>query len=240
MKRILFLLLLLGALTASAQWPWERIEGNGKMAKQTRSMGTYTAISSSGFWDVMIAYGESNTITVEGDENLLPYIETEVENYKLVIKTKGKVNLRSHSKVTVYVSLTRLTGISLSGSGDIMGEGKFRNEGATDFHISGSGSIKMSFDKVSTADVSISGSGNLHLVGAANTVNAKISGSGNADCSELISDDATAHISGSGNIKLNANKSVDASISGSGNVSYKGAATDVRKHVAGSGRLTKV
>jgi hypothetical protein len=239
MKRILFLLLVLVSFSASAQWPWERIDGNGKMTKQTRSVGSYTAISSAGFWDVMIGYGESNTITVEGDENLLQYIETEVEGSKLSIKTKGKVNLRSKNRVTVYVSVTRLTGVSLSGSGDIMGEGKFRNEGTTDFHISGSGSIKMGIDKVGTADVSISGSGNLHLKGSANSINAKVSGSGNVDCSELISDDATAHISGSGNIKLNANKSVDANISGSGNVSYKGAATDVRKHVAGSGRLSK-
>lgn len=239
MKRILFLLLVLVSIKASAQWPWERIEGNGKMTKQTRSVGSYTGIASSGFWDVMIAYGESNTITVEGDENLLQYIETEVEGGKLSIKTKGKVNLRSRNKVTVYVSLTRMTNISLSGSGDIMGEGKFRNEGTTEFHISGSGSIRMNFDKVGTAEVSISGSGNLQLVGSAHTVNARISGSGNADCSEVISDDATAHISGSGNIKLNANKSVDASISGSGNVTYKGVATDIKKHVSGSGRLSK-
>jgi hypothetical protein len=239
MKRILFLLLVLVGFQACAQWPWERIDGNGKMTKQNRSVGNYTAISSSGFWDVMVGYGESSSIIVEGDENLLQYIETEVEGNKLVIKTKGKVNLRSKNKVTVYVSVTRLTGVSLSGSGDIMGEGKFRNDGPTDFHLSGSGNIRMGFDKIGTADVSVSGSGNVQLTGSAKAVNAKVSGSGNIDCSDLISDDATARISGSGNIRVNANKSVDANISGSGGVTYRGAATDVRKHVSGSGRLSK-
>jgi len=239
MKRILFLVLVLVSFTASAQWPWERIDGNGKMTKQTRSVGNYTAVSSAGFWDVMVGYGEGSTITVEGDENLLEFIETVVENNKLVIKTKGKVNLRSRNKVTVYVSLTRLTGISLSGSGNIMGQGKFRNEGTSVFHLSGSGNINMDVDKLGGADISLSGSGNLILGGSANTVTAKISGSGNVDCSDLISDDATVRVSGSGGMKLNANKSVDASISGSGSVSYKGAATDIRKHVSGSGRLSK-
>lgn len=239
MKKLLIAVAILISLQSSAQWPWEKIEGNGKFKKETRSVGDYTAVSSSGFWDVMIAYGDGNHVQIEGDENLLNYIETKVEDGKLTIKARKNTNLRSKNKITVYVSLTKMTGISLSGSGDIIGQGKFRNEGKTDFKLSGSGNIQMSFDRVTEADVSISGSGNIRLAGSANTVNARISGSGNADCSDLNSDDASAHVSGSGNIKLNANKSVDASISGSGNVSYKGAASNVKKHIAGSGRLVK-
>ena len=238
MKKILLAIAIFTGISSFAQ-PWERIEGNGNRKKETRSVGSYTAISSAGSWDVMVAYGESNTIQVEGDENLLEYIETKVENGKLAIKSKRNVNLRTRNKITIYVSLTRLTGVSLSGSGDIIGEGKFSNDGETQFKVSGSGSIKLAFHKVKDVDVSISGSGNIRLTGSAGSVEASISGSGNADCSELNCDDASARISGSGNIKLNANKSVDASISGSGNVSYKGAASDIKKHVAGSGRLVK-
>ena len=187
----------------------------------------------------MIAYGESNSIEVEGDDNLLSYIETNVENGKLNIKTTKSVNLRSKNRITIYVSLKKLTGIFLSGSGDIMGVGNFSNDGKTDFKISGSGSIKVSFDKMNTAEIVISGSGNIGLVGSASTVNVKISGSGNADCSALICEDATAHVSGSGNVKLYTNRSIDASISGSGNVQYKGAAYDIKKHISGSGRVVK-
>lgn len=239
MNKVLLGLALLIVLKSSAQWGWEKIEGNGKVKKETRSLGGYTAISSSGSWDVMIAYGESSTIQVEGDENLLGYIETKVDNGRLSIKSKN-VNLRSRNKITIYVSLTRLTGLSLSGSGDMIGQGKFRNDGNTEFKVSGSGNMKVSMDKVTTAEVSISGSGNIRLSGSANTVSARISGSGNVDCSELVCDDATAHVSGSGNVKVNANRSVDASINGSGNILYKGAALDVKKHVSGSGRLSHI
>ncbi|MCW3087584.1 MAG: hypothetical protein JWQ78_970 [Sediminibacterium sp.] len=239
MKTLFVALLVFTGLQSYAQWPWEKIEGNGRLSKETRQLNDYTAITSAGSWDVMIAYGESNSIQLEGDENLLPYIETKVENGKLSIKTTKNVNLRSKNKITVYVSLTRLTGISLSGSGDIIGKGRFSNDGTSEFRLSGSGSIQVSLDKVRAAEVSISGSGNIRLSGSANTVTARISGSGNADCGDLICEDATAHVSGSGDVKLNANKSVEASISGSGNVSYRGAASDVRKHVAGSGRLVR-
>ncbi len=227
------------SLPALAQWPWEKIEGNGQIKKQTRSVSNYTAISSSGSWDVMIAYGESNSVEVEGDENLLEYIETKVEDGKLSIKSTKNVNLRSKNKITIYVSATRLTGVSLSGSGDIIGQGKFFNDGNGDFKISGSGSIKLSFNKYKSVEVSVSGSGNIHLSGSSDIVNAHISGSGNADCADLIANDVTAHISGSGNVKVFANTSVDASISGSGNVYYKGGATDVKSHKSGSGRIVR-
>ena len=239
MKKLLVVAALLLGCSSYAQWPWEKIEGNGHVTKESRPASGYTAISSSGSWDVMVAYGESNNIQIEGDENLLPYIETKVEDGKLIIRNKKNVNLHSRNKIVVYVSLTRLTGVSLSGSGDIIGEGKFNNEGVTDFKISGSGHIKLAFNKIKEVEVSISGSGNMRLSGSANSVQARISGSGNADCADLICDDASAHVNGSGNVKLNVNKSVDASISGSGNVTYSGAASDIRKHVSGSGRLRR-
>ncbi|MEO8171676.1 MAG: head GIN domain-containing protein [Sediminibacterium sp.] len=239
MKNLLLAMALLVSFSSFAQWPWQKIDGNGNLKKESRPASGYTAISSSGAWDVMVAYGESNSIQVEADENLLEYISTKVENGRLSIKTTKNINLRSKNKITIYVSLTRLTGVSLSGSGDILGEGKFTNDGNTDFSVSGSGSIKMTVNKLSKVEVGVSGSGNVRLSGSANSVEVRISGSGNADCSNLICDDAYAHISGSGNIKLNANRAVDANISGSGNVSYRGSASDVTKHVSGSGRLSK-
>jgi hypothetical protein len=238
-KLFLATALLISLSSCFAQWPWQKVEGNGNLKKENRPASGYTAISSSGSWDVMVAYGESNSIQVEADENLLEYISTKVENGKLSIKTTKNVNLRSKNRITIYVSLTRLTAVSLSGSGDIIGEGKFTNDGNTDFSVSGSGSIKMTVNKLDKVDVGVSGSGNVRLSGSANSVEARISGSGNADCSNLICDDAYAHISGSGNIKLNANRAIDANISGSGNVSYRGAASDVKKHVSGSGRLSR-
>lgn len=242
MKRIclyLSFLLLLLVNSVFAQWPWEKMEGNGHVIKETRNLSGYTAVSSAGSWDVMIAYGESNNIEVEGDENLLPYIETRVEDGKLVISSKKHINLRSKHKITIYISMTKVTGVSLSGSGDIIGNGKFENAGRTEFKLSGSGSIQLSFQKIREADLGISGSGNIRLTGTAESVQSRISGSGNVDCSQLISDRASVYVSGSGNTKVNVNTSLEAHISGSGNIYYSGAARSLEKHISGSGRIVK-
>ena len=239
MKQQLLLLALLISFTGFTQWNWEKIEGNGQLKKETRSVGEFSKIGSSGSWDVMVAYGNTCSIQVEGDENLLPYIVTEVEGNHLSIHSKKNTNLQSKNKIVIYVVMNNLSGISLSGSGNIMGEGKFSSDAPLQCSVSGSGNIKMAFNSASSVSMSIAGSGNIQLSGKAETAEVSISGSGNADCQNLQVDHASARISGSGNFKIFANQSVKASISGSGNVTYKGAANDIEAHTAGSGKVKR-
>jgi len=240
MKKLLIAIFALISLNSFCQ-PWETIKGNGQIKKETREVSDYSSLLSRGSMNVQIAYGNSNSIVVEADENLLPYIETTVEDGKLIIQSKKKVNLKSTSKMTVYVSMTKINSLHLSGSGNINGNGAFSNSGKTDIAISGSGNIKLGFDSFKDLDLSVSGSGNMDLKGkATNNITAAVSGSGNIECSDISSNDVDAKISGSGNIKVYANKSIDAKISGSGNVYYKGTAANISSKVAGSGKVIKM
>src|SRR6185295_8902409 len=154
-----------------------------------------TSLASHGSMDVKISYGNSNSVVIEGDENLLPYVETSVENGRLLIKTKKNVNLKSTSKMVVYVSMTKINSLQLSGSGNINGEGAFSNPGKTDIGISGSGNIKLSFDSFGDLDLSLSGSGNMDLKSTAtNNISAAVSGSGNIECSDISSNDVDVKI----------------------------------------------
>lgn len=239
MKKLLFFFFALISLYSYSQ-PWETIKGNGQIKKETREVGAFTSLSSGGAIDVQISYGNSNSISVEADENLLPYIETSVENGKLTIKPKKNVNFKTNSKMAVSVSMIKITSLQQSGSGNITGNGAFTNGDKTDISISGSGNIKLGFDSFKDLDLSLSGSGNINLNGKeTNSITARISGSGSIDCSNISSNDVNASISGSGNIKVIANNSIDAKISGSGNVYYKGNATNVKTKTAGSGKVLK-
>lgn len=240
MKRLLISLFVLISLNSFAQ-PWETIKGNGQIKKETREVSNYTSLTSQGSMDVQITYGNSNSVVVEGDENLLPYIETSVENSKLTIKSKKNVNLKSTSKIIVRVSMTKINSLQLSGSGNINGSGAFTSDGKTDIGVSGSGNLKLDFDSFKDLDLSVSGSGNIDLKSSeTNSINAKVSGSGNIDCSSISSKDVEAKLSGSGNIKVYANNSIDAKISGSGNVYYKGNAQNISQKVNGSGKVLKM
>ncbi|MEO8415562.1 MAG: head GIN domain-containing protein [Ginsengibacter sp.] len=240
MKKLLIAVFALLSVNAFAQ-KWEKIKGNGHIKKETREVSNFTSLASQGSMDVKITYGNSNSIVVEADENLLPYIETTVENGKLFIRPKKNVNLQSGSKMIVHVSMTKMNSVQLSGSGNISGSGAFTNDATTDVGVSGSGNLSLNFDTFKDLDLSISGSGNIDLKGnATNSINAKVSGSGNIDCSDISSNDVDAKLSGSGNIKVYAKNSIDAKISGSGNVFYKGEAPKISSKVVGSGKVLKM
>lgn len=240
MKNV-FILVTALISTQSFAANWETITGNGNVKKETRQAAGYTGVLSSGSMNVQVTYGTSSTISVEADENLLPYIETVVENGKLVIKTRKGYNLKTRNTMMVNVSLTKLTSLKLSGSGNIAGVGAFMNPGKTDISISGSGNIKLDFDTISDIDASISGSGNLDLKGKhCKNITASIKGSGNINCSDVQVNDVFAKISGSGNIKVNPTKSIDAKVSGSGNVFYKGNPQSIVSKASGSGKIIRM
>lgn len=239
MKKMLLALFTFISICSFAQW--ETIKGNGNVKKETREVSGFTGVSLSGSMNVELAYGNSNSITIEGDENILPYIETKVEDGVLQIRTKNKTGFKTRTKLMVYVSLTKVTELKVSGSGNITGSGDFSNNGETKVSLSGSGNIDVELNSFNETKISISGSGNVTLKGkSTNNIDATISGSGNIDCSEIECNDVFAHVSGSGNIRVFANKSIDAKVSGSGNIYYKGAAASLNLKSAGSGKIIKV
>ncbi len=240
MKTFLLFATAFLSLSASAQ-RWQNIKGSGNIKKESRETGAFTGLLLQGPMDVEISYGKDNKITIEADDNLLPYIETNVENNKLIIKTKKNIGINSRSKLVVHVYMTNISTLQLSGSGNIDGSGDFSNNGKTDIGISGSGNIKLRFERFDELELGLSGSGNIDLKGkTVNSITASLSGSGNIECSDLVTNDVFAKISGSGNIKVNAQKSIDAKISGSGNVYYKGTASNINTKKSGSGEVVKM
>ena len=238
MKKTLLALFTFISICSFAQW--ETIKGSGNVKKETREVSGFTGIALSGSMNVELAYGDSKTITVEGDDNILPYIETKVEDGVLQIRSKNKTGFKTRAKLMVYVSMTKVAELRVSGSGNITGSGNFSNDGKTNVSLSGSGNINVELNSFNETKIAISGSGNVTLKGkSTNNIDATISGSGNIDCSDIECNDVFAHVSGSGNIRVYANKSIDARVSGSGNIYYKGSATSLSLKSSGSGKIIK-
>ncbi|MFC4231164.1 head GIN domain-containing protein [Parasediminibacterium paludis] len=239
MKTVFIALLAITSFTTIAQ-PWRKIEGNGNLTKNVRTVDNFTSIGSGGSWDVIISYGTDKEVTIEADENLIPYIITEVKGGKLNIRTENYVNLKSKNKIKIYVSLTEITGISLAGSGNITGVGNFTNDDKTTFSVAGSGNINLDFKGIQKVGISIAGSGNVILKGKTEALGVSISGSGDAICKDLVADDVKVSIAGSGSAKVNASNGLKVSVVGSGDVFYTGTVTNISKSIAGSGKVIKL
>jgi hypothetical protein len=71
-----------------------------------------------------------------------------------------------------------------------------------------------------------------------NNAKITIAGSGDFEGGELQAANASAKVSGSGNISIHANKNLEALMSGSGNIRYSGNA-NVKSTKSGSGKISK-
>jgi hypothetical protein len=110
----------------------------------------------------------------------------------------------------------------------------------TSADIRGSGEVNLSGIKQDVLRITMHGSGAVTASGEAHEVSLDASGSGRADLSRLVTQQANARIRGSGDVDLAPREDADISISGSGVVRLHGAVARIQSHVTGSGRIKQV
>jgi len=239
--RKLAVLSVVGIFTLGCAGQWgNAVKGNGNTTSIDRNVGEYDAVAVSGWFDVDLVDGKEGQLTLEGEENLLEYLVTEVKNGKLIIRTENGVNLKPSSYddgIRITVPVEDIDAVSLSGSGDIVGRTTLK---ASDFKtaMSGSGDITLDLDTDSMT-AAMSGSGDMNLSGSTRDFDATISGSGDIKAYDLDADNVEATISGSADIKVTANKMLKARVSGSGDISYRGNPEKVDTKTSGSGDISR-
>jgi hypothetical protein len=210
----------------------ETVKGSGKIVNEERHLSEFKTIKLKGVGRVVLTQGRPHTINIETDDNIMPLIETEIQNEQLVI-SQGNYNLRP-TKLDFNITVAHLEGISISGAGDVTGKSRFVSD---DFaaRISGSGDMQLELD-VANLETSISGSGSMNLSGQSGRYDAEISGSGKINAFDMQAKNVSLKISGSGDCKVNATEILHARISGSGDVFYTGHPRITSK-ISGSGSL---
>lgn len=239
MRKLLPFLAIVAFVSTSCQFMWgERIRGNGNIKTVERTVGAFKDVSTSGNIHVYITQGPQAPVKIETDENLLDYIEIHQRGDAISIETRDGYNLESTGEIKVYVTAPEFNHIGISGSGTVQSTTKIISKNDLDFSISGSGGLKAELNAPSV-EVDITGSGHADIAGETKNLEIQISGSGEATCFNLLSENTTVDVTGSGDADVYASVKLDAQVSGSGNVHYKGAATQIKKDITGSGGVNK-
>ena len=211
--------------------------------KETRDVGNFDEIMMRISGKVYVTQGDKNEVILEGDDDLLSEIETDVRSGRLVIKSRRNNwrfwNSRSRGRLSVYITVKELNGAYISGSGDIIGQNTIKTD---DFvaSIAGSGDIDMDLD-AEYVRASISGSGNIELQGKSDRAKLAISGSGKYLAEKLTVGEYQVGMSGSGRGSIYVDGGdLDVRISGSGKVYYMGNPRSVNSSVSGSGSVRKI
>jgi hypothetical protein len=208
------------------------VQGSGNIITQEREVAEFSKVQLKGSGKVILTPGETQSLEIKTDDNIMPLIETEVSGNRLTI-SHGNHRLRPTS-FEVYITIRNLEGVGISGSGDITGMGRFETESLY-AEISGSGDADL---EVLTRflETRISGSGAIDLSGKAEEFIVSVSGSGKLNAFDVDARHVSVRVSGSGNCRISVSESLDARISGSGDVYYRGQPR-IDANISGSGTL---
>ncbi|PQJ82275.1 head GIN domain-containing protein [Polaribacter glomeratus] len=237
-KIVLTVLILTVSITANAQdWSGssKKIKGNGKVVTVNRTTSSFDGIAVGGSFDVLLVKGKEGKITIEGEENIIPFIETEIEGDLLHIQFKKNTNINTTKKLLVTVYFENIEKVSLAGSGNIRSTEIIKSR---DFAVAlgGSGNITLKVD-ANEISSNIGGSGNIELTGTAKELTCSIAGSGSIKAYNLNTDILNANIAGSGSVNASVKSKIKAKIVGSGSVYYKGNPLDIDTKSVGSGSV---
>lgn len=205
--------------------------------REARKHSDFTRISFGISGDLRINLGDRFSVELEGSQNDLAAIVTEVSGDRLIIRQENwRFNIRD--KVSIYITMPLIEGLSVSGSGRAEIADKITDADDLSLGVSGSGKILTGRIEVDDFEASVSGSGNIIIGegGLADRGDISISGSGGYEGDEFEIDNLSISVSGSGNCTCKAGDALKASISGSGSVYYKGKPR-IDARISGSGKV---
>lgn len=245
MKRLglLFSILILALVSLACSVPVfvvgerETIRGSGVVVETSVEVENFSRIAFAGSGNLYILQGFEESLEVEAEDNLIPYLEIEVRGNTLTIGTERGKNLRPTEPINFYLELIELDGLTLSGSGLVEVE-ELQSEDLS-LTLSGSGNIVLGDLEAISLNVTLSGSGSIEVSGELEDQDLTLSGSGDYDAGDLRSSVADILISGSGGVEVQVEENLDVLISGSGNVRYHGSPR-LDQRITGSGKVTQV
>lgn len=238
---LLLLLLILPTLACRAlNINTDTVDGSGEVVTQDFDVSGFDRVSLEGFGNVFITQGETESLSIQTDENILPYLEVSVQAGELVLGTRPNVNLLPSQGITYNITVRDLEAVSLRGSGDFLmepinaetmdielfGSGDIVFDGLTTgrlfIRLSGSGNIRVGDLDAQTVTTDLSGSGNITLDGTAPSQEIQVQGSGDYAAGDLESSSVEIDISGSADVTVWVTDELTVDASGSGDVRYYG------------------
>ena len=227
---------LLGMASMIVFTSCEKVVGEGILVSETRTTAPFNGIESEISGNVIYTQGNDYKVELTAQQNILNVMETPVLSGQLVVRFKNNVRVKSHEQITTKVTAPTITGIGLSGSGNVSVLSPLTG-GNFSFRLSGSGDMSLPTITCNNLETNISGSGSITIAGGtATTENFKISGSGDIDARNVLAKIVSTTTSGSGTLRLAASEKLDVKISGSGSVYYWGTPI-VSTDISGSGRV---
>jgi len=214
MKRIVLILLLVSLGVGCSRGLLNQVRGSGNRQREERKVAAFTSIVTDRAFDITVVSQKQYALEIEGDDNVLPMIGTDVSGNVLHIKNKSSYSVSQPIKIAI--SVPNLEAVTSNGAGR----------------------IKITDLNNDRFEVDVNGAPALEASGETKFLQVKANGAGNIDTHRLRATRADVNSNGVAQIDLYAREHLDVVVSGPSNVTYEGDPV-VNKTINGPGTVQK-
>ena len=202
----------------------QALKGSGNVVAREGSVSGFDQVKVSHAFRANIKQGETFSVIVRIDDNLVKYLEVAKRGRTLVIGLEPDMSF-SLEAVTMEaeISMPYLNGLDLNGASRVT-IGGFRSDKDLDVKLSGAGKLQ---GNIQAGDIrfDISGAGRATLRGSADDLRVDASGASKVDLGALEVGQAEVGASGASEVTVNVEGQLDVMASGSSRVHYFGSPT---------------
>lgn len=231
---------ILAVLTSSCVGFNEKnVKLSGVTKVSTKEVSAFDKVDVSGAIDVIVNIGNKSEVVIEADSAIMPYVVTEVKDRELRIYNKDIIGFYNfkNNKILVTITTPSILELESSGACDVT-----INDLKTDmFKVSLSGACDLigSFE-CNVLDLEASGSSDSKLRGKVKDCNIELSGASDIKAFDLEVDNLKIEGSGSSNVEITVQNSLDVELSGASELRYKGEPKYIKTDMSGVSNLTKI
>ncbi len=217
-KSFIFAALWILAISLTSITCMAQTDGNGKISREERKLTGFKAISVRNAIRLIIRQGDEQKVVAEADENILPYLKTEVVAGELRIGIKGNIN---HVKtMNVYVTVKQLNELDASSACKVTTDTRIE-AGDMKINCTSGSAVNMELSCSNLTLRSSSGSA-LVLTGTAQSISAESSSGSALVTTDLKAEKAMLDASSGAALVVQVTKEVKAHASSGGQISITG------------------
>jgi predicted ester cyclase len=199
----------------------------------TRDVSDFSRVSLQGVGTLVIEQSDTEALTIDAEPRVLRRIETTVQDGTLFIRPDR--GFKTREAITYSLTVDELTGIELSGAGQV--QMQRLETGDFSLIVSGAGSVAIEDLTAKTLAVEATGNASVTLGGTVDSQTVTFGQAGTYDAANLVSRIATVSVDGAAKAIVNASESLEASASGASSIAYYGDPS-VSESTSGVGSVT--
>ena len=213
MKKLLLLTILV-AFLGGCQRIKPGVPGSGNIQRERREVAAFDSITTEGAFKIDIVCQKPQSVEIEGDDNILPMVSTEVSNNVLHVKNNRGYSV--NKPIVLKISVPDLKRINSNGAG----------------------SIEVTGMKNAELEIESNGAPVIRASGETKSLNIDASGAGTIETHKLRADKVVVDSKGVSKIEVYATEQLDITVNGPSTVFYHGGAV-VRQTVNGPGSVRR-